>query len=135
MQHLLSFQSYSDAKKEPTTPSEGPWLVTLAAPSYAPAFMENAKDSALRKKSTKRLCKKLAEGDLDNTDNILSILKLRQEKAELLGYKNHAEVSLAQKMAGNVDEIYDLFESMREASLDHAKKEHVEISELAKASG
>lgn len=127
-------QSYSDSKKEPTTHSEGPWLVTLAAPSYI-AFMENSKNRALREKVYKAFVQKASEGDLDNTDNILSILKLRQEKSELLGYKNHAEVSLAQKMAGNVDEIYELFESMREASLDHAKKEYAEISELAKASG
>jgi oligopeptidase A len=127
-------QAYNETKKEETTPENGPWLLTLAAPSYI-AFMNNAKNRELREKVYKAFCQKASSGDLDNTNNILRILELRQEKADLLGFANFAEVSLAQKMADNVDEIYDLFESMREASLDHAKKEFEEISAIAKSSG
>jgi oligopeptidase A len=39
----------------------------------------------------------------DNTQNIVDILKLRDEEAKLLGYKNFAEVSLVSKMAQTPD--------------------------------
>lgn len=127
-------QSYKEAKKEDSTPENGPWLLTLDGPSYI-AFVENAENRDIRKELYIAYFSRATEGKLDNTANIDEIIKLRQEKSELLGYKNYAEVSLAQKMANDVSEIYDLHESMREAALDHAKKEHAEIEKLAKESG
>ena len=44
-------------------------------------------------------------GDLDNGPRIEKILKLRKEKAQLLGYASHAEISLATKMAPSVGAV------------------------------
>jgi oligopeptidase A len=39
-------------------------------------------------------------GDIDNTPIIDKVLALRQEKAQLLGFKNYAELSMASKVRG-----------------------------------
>ena len=97
--------------------------------------MESSKNREIRKELYKAWTTKASEGEFDNSSNIENILKLRQEKAEILGYKNHAEVSLATKMANTVEEIYDLHETMIEPSMSHAKTEFSEISDFAAANG
>jgi oligopeptidase A len=44
----------------------------------------------------------------DNTQNTLDQLRLRDEEAQMLGFSNYADLSLAPKMANTVDEV-DLF--------------------------
>ena len=55
----------------------------------------------------------LAVVPADNTPLIEDTLRLRHERAELLGYRNHAELSCASKMA-TVDQAMDLIEELRE---------------------
>lgn len=81
---------------------EGKWRFTLQQPSMSPV-MQFAENDALRKKVWEASCTVgLADG-FDNTDLIKEILKLRQEKAELLGFKNFADLTLARRMAKNGD--------------------------------
>ena len=54
-------------------------------------------------------------GDLDNSPIIEKVLALRQEKAELLGFKNYAELSMASKMATFV-KAEELLEELRSSS-------------------
>ncbi len=44
----------------------------------------------------------------DNNQNVLNILKLKQEKAKILWYDNYADFSLSKKMAENPQEVIDL---------------------------
>lgn len=48
------------------------------------------------------------------------ILQLRQEKAELLGFKNYAQLSMASKMA-TLDKAEDLLEELRSSSYSAAQ--------------
>ena len=66
-------------------------MITLDAPSFM-AVMQHAKNRALREEVYRAYLTRASGGDLDNTDIISQILKLRLEKAKLLGYKNFAEV-------------------------------------------
>ena len=74
-------------------------------------------------------------GELDNTPLIDKILKLRLEKAKLLGYNNFAEVSLATKMAPNVAAVEEMFETLRTASWEPAQQEMIELQALATECG
>lgn len=54
--------------------------------------MQHAKNRALREEVYRAYLSRASSGDLDNTAIIDQILKLRMEKAKLLGYRNYAEV-------------------------------------------
>ena len=116
--------------EENATAENGPWLVTLDFPSYAP-FMQHSKRRDLREQLYKAFISRASAGELDNRPIIKRILELRQELAELLGYKNYAEVSLASKMAPNVEAVDKLLEELRLTSYDAAKKELEELKEFA----
>ncbi|NQV26414.1 MAG: M3 family metallopeptidase [Rhodopirellula sp.] len=116
------------------TPSSGPWRFTLDGPSFLP-FMQHCRRSDLREKLYRAFMTRASAGDFDNGQNINRILELRQEKAELLGFRNYAEMSLATKMAPSAEAIEEMFETLRSASWDAAVADIEEIRELASSEG
>jgi len=126
----LAAQAARDAGEPNATPENGPWLITLDFPSYGP-FMQHSKRRDLREQLYKAFISRASSGELDNRPIIKRILQLRQELAQLLGYKNYAEVSLASKMAPNVEAVDKLLEELRLTSYDAAKKELEELKEFA----
>ena len=129
--------AHSYARQNPPAkpdPENGPWLLTLDAPVYL-AYMQFAKDRALREKLYRAFVSRASSGEKDNTPLMGRILELRAEKAALLGYKNYAEVSLAAKMAGGVAEVNALLEELLKAAQAPARAELAEITALANASG
>jgi oligopeptidase A len=129
--------AHSYARQNPPAkpdPANGPWLVTLDAPVYI-AVMQFAKSAALREKLYRAFVSRASSGEKDNTPLMRDILRLRHEEAELLGYANYAEVSLATKMAGSVGEVVELLEQLRLASLEPARQELKEITAHANAAG
>lgn len=62
-------------------------------------------------------------------------MELRKEKAQLLGFDNFAELSLASKMAPNVGAVEALLEELRAASYDAAHQELEELKAFAAAHG
>ena len=79
---------------------EGKWRFTLQHPSMGPV-LQYADDDDLRREIWEANCSIGRDGDFDNTALIWEILELRQEKAELLGCKNFADLTLQRRMAGN----------------------------------
>lgn len=65
----------------------------------------------------------------DNNKIAISILKLRAEKALLLGYSSFAEWSLSNKMAKNPAETLDLMDSVWKPAVD---KVHQDVAEMQK---
>ena len=129
--------SYNEHKEEgapEATPENGPWRITLDGPSYR-GFMKHAKNRELRKQLYTAFIQIASSDGKDNTPLINQILKLRQEKAALLGFSNYAEVSLAQKMAPSVDEIKKLLEDLRGASWDPANEEYIALQNFAGDAG
>jgi oligopeptidase A len=116
------------------TPESGPWRFTLDGPSFLP-FMQHCRRSELREQLYRAFLTRASEGDFNNEQNINRILALRQEKSELLGFSNFAEMSLAKKMAPSVAAVEEMFETLRSASWDAAAADIEEIRELAKSEG
>ncbi|CAD7944085.1 unnamed protein product [Amoebophrya sp. A120] len=133
-------QAKTKGKEESATAEDGPWLFTLDMPSYLPV-MQHSTDRELRKKMYQAHLKRASEfsTDLkdeegkikDNTPLMEEILKLRQENAELLGYKNYAEVSMAKKMA-TFESANKLIEDLRSKSYATAVKELEDLEKFAK---
>ena len=127
-------QSARAAGHEDATPTTGPWVITLDAPSYLP-FMQHSQRRDLREQVYKALVSRAASGEQDNQGNIDRILELRREMSNILGYGNFAELSLASKMAPNVAAVEALLESLRSASFEAAKQdlEHLRAFAIAKS--
>ncbi len=105
-----------------STPSDGPWVITLEMPIFSP-FMQYSERRDLRETLYRAYVTRAAKGETDNTDLIDTILKLRRELAHLLGYATHAEVSLARKMADGVDAVDALIARLRAAAYPAAGRD------------
>jgi oligopeptidase A len=69
--------------------------------------------------------------DWDNTGNIVTLLKLRDEEAKLLGYQNFAEVSLVPKMAKSPDEVIAFLEDLAKRARPFAEQDLAELKKFA----
>ncbi len=126
----LAAQAARAAGEENATPENGPWRITLDYPSYVP-FMQYSTRRDLREKLYKVFISRASSGELDNTPLIERILELRKEEATLLGFESYAELSLASKMAPNVEAVEGLLEELRRASYDAARKDLEELKAFA----
>jgi peptidyl-dipeptidase Dcp len=103
------------------------WVFTLDFPSYSP-FMTYSTRRDLRRQM---YMAKNTECIHDNTENNLEICKrlinLRRELAQLLGHKTYADYVMQHRMAGNVRNVYKLFNDLIAAYKAPAKKEVAEI--------
>ena len=108
------------------------WLFTLDYPSYVP-FMTYAKNRTLRKKMAIAFGKKGFQNDnLDNQNLLLKIAKLRHIRANLLGYKTHADYVLEERMAKSPETVLGFLEELKAKALTVAQSEYKELSAFAK---
>jgi len=128
----LSAQSARGADHPQATPEEGPWRITLDLPSFVP-FMEHSQRRELRERLYRAYVTRASSGELDNAPVLERILALRCEQAQLLGYSTYAELSLASKMASDVNAVARLLEELRNASFGAARRELNELREFAGA--
>ncbi len=114
---------------------EGKWAFTLQKPSWLP-FLQYSENRDLREKLYKAM---YMRGDNDNSNDnknvINEIVNLRIEKAQMLGYKNHADFVLEETMAKNADNVYELLNKVWNYALPQAKKEAAELQALIDAEG
>lgn len=80
--------------------SEPRWLFTLREPSMIP-FLQYVDSESLRKKMWEAVTAVGSKDPYDNTQLLLDILKLRKQKATLLGYKSFGDLILKRRMVGN----------------------------------
>ncbi|MFL1011782.1 M3 family metallopeptidase [Flavisericum labens] len=108
------------------------WLFTLHYPSYIP-FMTYADNRELRKKLALAAGEKSFRGDkLDNQNIVLEIVKLRHERAKLLGYKTHAHFVLEERMAKTPEKVESFLNELLEKAKPAAESEFEELSQFAK---
>lgn len=125
-------QQYREDAKERNL--EG-FVVTLQYPSYIP-FMTYAENRELRKELALANGKKsFSNNEFDNQNLIKEIITLKQEKAQLLGYKNYAEYVLEERMAKSPDQVTSFLNELLEKARPYAEKEIEELKTLAKADG
>ncbi len=108
------------------------WLFTLQAPSYGP-FMTYADDRELRRQlymAKNTIC--IKDNEQNNTDIVRRIVNLRLERAQLLGYRCHADYVLKNRMAESVENVNRLMEQLLEAYMEPARHELQEIENVAR---
>ncbi len=121
-----------DSAADGSAPSaaNGPWRLGLDMPRYLPVIT-HAADRSLRETLYKAHVSRASNGDLDNAPLIVEILQLRREQAVRLGYANWAELSLASKMADDVQAVETLLEELRSSAMPVAQKELTELRACA----
>lgn len=107
---------------------EGKWRFTLQQPSMAPV-LQHADDDSLREEIWQATCTVGHGGEFDNTDLIWEILKLRQEKAELLGFANFADLTLARRMAGSGCTAMKFTEDLHDKIEDQFNRDSQELQD------
>ena len=110
------------------------WLFTLDYPSYGP-FMTYADNRSLREKIWRAFSSKAYKDEFDNCDNILTIIRLRDERAKLLGYKHHADFVLERRMAKSPDTVTKFSEKLLSVYKPAAEKDLKQLKEFAAKSG
>ena len=126
---MFALELYSQKAKNKypeSSPENGPWMVTLDAPSFIP-FMKSYPNSDLREQIYRAYSSKASFGDKNNLPIIKEILELKKEISELLGFDNYVQISLEKKMAGSQKEIEDLLNDLAKKSRDRAIDEINEI--------
>ena len=108
------------------------WLFTLDYPSYIP-FVTYADNRKLRKKIALVAGAKSFKGDaLDNQENVLQIVKLRHERANLLGYETHAHFVLEERMAKTPEKVKGFLNELLEKAKPAAEREFKNLEGFAK---
>jgi oligopeptidase A len=112
------------------------WLFTLDIPSYLP-IMTHADSAALREEMYRAYTSRASDqgpnaGKWDNTEIINETLSLRQELAQLLGFKHFSEYSLASKMANSSEQVNGFLQDLAKRSKPQAQQDIQTLTAYAK---
>lgn len=120
------------------------YVITLDFPSYYAVIMY-ADNRVLREEIyTAYVTRASANGkkadgssaaEWDNTAIIAETLALRHELAQLLGFNNYAERSLASKMAESTDQVLKFLNKLAQKSKPYAERDYAELKDFAAAQG
>ena len=111
------------------------WIFTLDYPSYIP-FLTYADSRELRKKMAIAAGKKAFQNnDFNNEKNVLDIVKLSYQRANLLGYKSHAHFVLEERMAETPENVIEFSNTLLKKAKPAAEKEFEELENYAKKIG
>ncbi len=117
---------------------EGKWVIPLLNTTQQPALSQLT-NRDLRERIFKASIGRGWSGEFATTGLIAQIVKLRAERAALLGYPNHAAYVLEDETAQNAAAVNDMLGKLTPAAVANARKEAMEIQQLidsqAKANG
>ena len=117
-------------EKAEATGKKGKYVFTLHKPSLIP-FLTYSQKRELREEIYKAYLNRCNNGDeYDNKQLINDFIRLRTEKAHLLGYSSYADYVVADEMAGTTDAVYKLLNEIWTPALERAKGELAEMEEL-----
>jgi oligopeptidase A len=112
------------------------YQLSLKMPCYLPV-MQFANNGDLRQKLYKAFVTRASDQSdaafaaFDNTQIIQEILQLRKEEAQLLGYQNYAEVSVATKMADTPEKVISFLRDLAKRARPYAQKDLEEMRQFS----
>ena len=107
----------------------GKWVFTLHKPSWIP-FLTYSTHRELREEIYKAYLNRCNGGEFDNNALINDFIRLRTEKAHLLGYKSYADYVVSNEMAGSRKAVYGLLESIWTPALERATDELAQMQTM-----
>lgn len=106
------------------------WLVTLKPGIYL-SIMNYAENRELRKKLWTARSSRNTSGKYDNSLHLLEIVRLRNEQAQILGFKNYADMAIEQKMAKKIETVHHFLDRLAVVYKKQAKKDLAEVEAFA----
>jgi thimet oligopeptidase len=106
----------------------GKYVLTLNYPHFYPA-MKNVKSPSVRQKMQTAF---MTRGGKENKARLIKAIKIRDQKAKLLGYETHAHMRLSTKMAKSPEAVREFLDALRGGLTIKAKEELGELAELKK---
>ncbi|MCR9013986.1 M3 family metallopeptidase [Aquiflexum gelatinilyticum] len=110
----------------------GNWVFTLAYPSYIPFMMYSEKRELRRELFIASSTKSCKGDELDNQQHIKDMLRLKNERANLLGYPRFSDFVLEERMAKSAPKVMDFLHNLLEMAKPKAKEEIKELEKFAK---
>ena len=114
--------------------TQGKWVFTIHLPSMEP-FLQNCKNRSLRETLWTAYSTRCTSGEFDNTKIIDSLVNLRLEKANILGFATYSDYVLNDCMAKTPKAVNDLLTAIWTPALAKAKQEAAEYQKMIKNEG
>ncbi|MFD0555507.1 peptidyl-dipeptidase Dcp [Stackebrandtia endophytica] len=109
---------------------EGKYLLTFSNFSVHPQ-LANLTDPAVRERVYRAsITRGSSGGDSDNSATLLRLVRVRAERARLLGYDNHAEYTIADQTAGTPQAALDMLRRLAPAAVANVRTEAAERAEV-----
>jgi len=123
------------AEKEATSREKKGWIFTLHYPSYVP-FMQYSCKRSLRETMLKAYSKRGYNGnEFDNSQNVIKMVNLRLELANILGFSSFSEMVLGDRMADTADKVEKFLDDLYNASKPAAFRDLETVQLFAQESG
>ena len=114
---------------------DGAYVLSLVLPTAQPA-LASLRNRALRERLHNASVSRGARGnEHDTSDLVRRIVKLRAERAHLLGYRNHAAYAIADNTARTVEAVEEMLAKLAPAATANAVAEAADLQELIAADG
>jgi oligopeptidase A len=107
------------------------WRFTLQIPSYQP-FMQYSARRDLRQRMYEVYANRASSGEHDNRPLVRRILELRRELARILGFKDYADLTLEESMAGSGARAFAFEEDLTERTRPFWQREMAELEAFAR---
>jgi peptidyl-dipeptidase Dcp len=113
---------------------QGKWVITNTRSSTDP-FLTYSDRRDLRERVWRMFVDRGEHGETDNNPIVAQILKLRAERAALLGYPTHAHWRLENAMAGTPERAMELMEAVWTPAVERVRQEVADMQQVANAEG
>ena len=114
---------------------DGKYVIALKNTSGQPS-MSSLTNRGLREKIHKTsLSRGSRGGEFDNRENLSKVIKLRAQRAELMGYSNHAAYRLESQTAQTPEAVNERLSSLAPKALSNAKKEAADLQKMIDVEG
>ncbi len=114
------------AKQDAEAKGKAGWRFTLQGPSYV-AVMTYLGDARIREQVYSAYTTRATKEPFDNRELILKILEARREKAQLLGYRDFADLVLEERMAKTGHGAREFVDQLKARTLAAFEQENAEL--------
>ena len=109
---------------------KGKWLITMVNFTGNPALASLTNRNLRERIMKASLSKGGRANDNDNRALLLEMVKLRAQRAHLMGFKSHAEYVLSEQTAGHPDRVHEMLRKIAPAAVANARAEGAAIQEM-----
>jgi len=114
------------AKQDAEAKGKQGWRFSLQGPSYV-AVLTYLDDAGIREQVYRAYTTRAAKKPFDNSGLILKVLELRREKAQMLGYRDFADLVLEERMAKTGAGARAFVDSLKQKTLTAFEHENKDL--------